>query len=107
MLNYQLFHISFLNDANSGFSSKKLKVCGLGEGDCDTDAQCAAGFLFVCIFVIGNEMRRGFVFLAKRFVSFISNVEHSGLLCGKENCQGTSYDSTDDCCMLPDGGGVI
>merc|ERR1712055_99838 len=45
------------------------EVCGLGEGDCDTDAQCAPG-----------------------------------LLCGKENCQGTSYDSTDDCCMLPDGG---
>merc|ERR1719317_208541 len=44
------------------------EVCGLGEGDCDTDAQCAAG-----------------------------------LVCGKENCQGTSYDSTDDCCMLPDG----
>ena len=39
------------------------------------------------------------------FVSFISNVELSGLVCGKENCQGTSYDSTDDCCMLPDGGG--
>merc|ERR1719309_1325846 len=45
------------------------EVCGLGEGDCDTDAQCAPG-----------------------------------LVCGKENCQGTSYDNTDDCCMLPDGG---
>merc|ERR1711953_235784 len=45
------------------------EVCGLGEGDCDTDAQCAPG-----------------------------------LVCGKENCQGTSYDNTDDCCMFPDGG---
>ena len=50
-------------------------------------------------------MMRECAFLAKRFASFSSNVELSGLVCGKENCQGTSYDSTDDCCMLPDGGG--
>ena len=52
-------------------------------------------------------MMRECAFLAKRFASFSSNVELSGLVCGKENCQGTSYDNTDDCCMLPDGGGVI
>merc|ERR1711970_1264482 len=27
-----------------------------------------------------------------------------GLVCGTDNCQGTGFDSTDDCCMLPDGG---
>merc|ERR1719430_1806463 len=27
-----------------------------------------------------------------------------GLVCGKDICQGTGFDSTDDCCMLPDGG---
>ena len=46
-------------------------------------------------------------FLAKHFVPFILKVELSGLVCGKENCQGTSYDNTDDCCMLPDGGWII
>merc|ERR1711970_1695775 len=47
----------------------KDEVCGLGEGDCDTDADCS-----------------------------------QGLICGKDNCQGTGFDSTDDCCMLPGGG---
>ena len=27
-----------------------------------------------------------------------------GLKCGKDNCVGTGFDSTDDCCMLPGGG---
>ena len=52
-------------------------------------------------------MRRECEFLAKHFVPFILKVELSGLVCGKENCQGTSYDNTDDCCMLPDGGRMI
>jgi len=47
----------------------KDEVCGLGEGDCDTDADCG-----------------------------------QGLKCGTDNCQGTGFDSTDDCCMLPGGG---
>merc|ERR1711970_1225135 len=47
----------------------KDEVCGLGEGDCDTDADCS-----------------------------------QGLIWGKDNCQGTGFDSTDDCCMLPGGG---
>merc|ERR550519_2046997 len=45
------------------------EACGLGEGDCDTDADCM-----------------------------------KGLVCGTDNCKGTGFDSTDDCCMLPDGG---
>merc|ERR1712168_253060 len=47
----------------------KDEVCGLGEGDCDTDADCG-----------------------------------QGLKCGTDNCQGTGFDSTDDCCMLQGGG---
>ena len=40
--------------------------CSLGEGDCDTDADCLPG-----------------------------------LRCGKDNCKGDDFDSTDDCCIDP------
>ena len=59
----------------------------------------------LCLEIRHNEERMHI--FAERFVPFILKVEHSGLVCGKENCQGTSYDNTDDCCMLPDGGRMI
>ena len=64
-------------------------------------------YFFVSLYlgICHNEERMRI--FAKRFGPLILKVEHSGLVCGKENCQGTSYDNTDDCCMLPDGGWMM
>ena len=56
-LSNQFCHISVLKYGNSGCAAKNVKVCGLGEGDCDTDAQCAPGFLFVYFGISHNEER--------------------------------------------------
>ena len=53
--NNQFCHTSVLKYGNSGFAAKNVKVCGLGEGDCDTDAQCAPGFVFVYLGICHNE----------------------------------------------------
>ena len=46
--------------------------CGRGEGDCDSNDDCA-------------EVRE-------------NAYQYEPLICGKDNCVGAGFDSTDDCC---------
>jgi len=60
----------FCNGGDSCCQNRPWHRCGIGEGDCDQDTDC-----------------------------------ERGLVCGKDNCQGSGFDSTDDCCRDPCDGG--
>ena len=70
---------------------------------------------FVCerIFIVKDflaEFKIQTLFLWSFVVSCLCSMNNNdnnnkkGLICGRDNCQGTGFDDTDDCCMLSDGG---
>ena len=42
------------------------------------------------------ELRKGLIMIQDQYLS-----KTSGLICGEDNCNGSGFDSTDDCCVLP------
>ena len=43
-----------------------------------------------------RERRKGLKMIQDQYLS-----KTSGLICGEDNCNGSGFDSTDDCCVLP------
>merc|ERR1711902_488099 len=100
--------------------------CGEGEGDCDSDAECQSGLICGKDNCVGSSFLTGEDCCTKPTSSGSgcnggdwtccsstnkcgegegdcdSDAEcQSGLICGKDNCVGSSFLTGEDCCTKP------